>query len=61
MISFSPLTGINYVETSQTPLINGEPAKLGFSPLTGINYVETLIPDFSFEDSLELFQSPYGD
>ena len=40
--SFSPLTGINYVETGQYQLTPEGADWLGFSPLTGINYVETL-------------------
>ena len=37
---FSPLTGINYVETYATNF-GSSLNYAGFSPLTGINYVET--------------------
>ena len=38
-LCFSPLTGINYVETSAGGI--STKSYFSFSPLTGINYVET--------------------
>ena len=60
MGSFSPLAGINYVET---PVVFSRPklVKERFSPLAGINYVETVDPKKSQDFSEFGFQSPCGD